>query len=395
MADSEDAATRTGDDALRRLRELALLSGARVSDDNHALLLEDGERTFAALLDAIAGARRQIALSAHVFWGAIAEDVGSAIAARARDGLACCVLLDGVQALKTRSALLSSMRRAGVDVALARTPWRHPLQLNRRLHRSLVVVDGELALVGGVGIGDDWRRSQRSRPFRDRELLLRGPIVEDVLGAFFEEWLEATGELPCRSGRPPEPVCAVGGAGAPMLALRSRAGTGTSPLERALRTTIVSARSALDISTAYFVPPRPIRDALSAAALRGVRVRVLLPGAHSNRPAARRAGQGLYADLLQAGVEIHEYRPAMLHAKTIVVDGGLSAVGSANVDDRSLLLDDELVVFAADARLSRELQDAFEEDLRDSDQVHRRSWQCRPLGGRVIERAALLVRRDL
>lgn len=393
MTAAGDPATRTGDQARRRLHDLALLSGARVSDDNHAVVLGDGARTFAALLDAIARAQRQIAVSAHVFWGAIAEDVGSALAARARDGVGCYVLLDGVQALKTRSALLSSMRRAGVDVVLARAPWRHPLQLNRRLHRSLVVVDGEIALVGGVGIGDDWRGSQRSRPFRDRDLLLRGPVVEDVLGGFLEEWLEATDELPCTA----EPAAhrPVTHAGAPMLALRSRAGTGSSPLERALRTTIASARSALDISTAYFVPPRPIRDALAMAALRGVHVRVLLPGAHSNRPLARRAGRGLYGELLRAGVEIHEYRPAMLHAKTIIVDGALCAVGSANVDDRSLLLDDELVVFAADRRLSHELQDAFEEDLQGSDQKRHRCWQRRPLRRRAIDRAALLVRRDL
>lgn len=388
------ATATAGDDARRRLRDLALLTGARVTDDNQAVLLGDGDHTFVALVEAITGARRQIALSAHVFWGSIADDVGSAIAERARDGVDCRVLLDGVQALKTPVALLSSMRRAGVNVVLARTPWRHPLQVNRRLHRSLAVVDGELAVVGGVGIGDDWRRSQRSRPFRDRDLLLRGPVVEDVLGAFAEEWLEATGEL-CCIAESSKRGDGDAGAGAAMLALRSRAGTGTSPLERALRATIASARHALDISTAYFVPPRPIRHALIAAAQRDVRVRVLVAGPCSNRPMARRAGQGIYGELLRAGVEIHEYRPAMLHAKTIVADGTVAAVGSANLDDRSLLLDDELVVFAAAERLLGELQDAFEEDLRHSDRIDRRCWQRRSLRHRVVDRGARLARRDL
>lgn len=379
----------------RRLRRTALLAGAPVREGNAAEVLRNGDETFAAVLEAVAGAETFVALSAHVFWGDIARDIAGALAERARHGVACFVLLDGLQTIKTDAGVLAGLRRAGVQVVRARLPWRHPLQINRRLHRNVVITDGDLAIVGGVGIGDDWRSARRDAPFRDRDVALRGPIVEDVLGSFLEEWLEATGSLPAsislsETGAP----SAVPGT-APMFVLRSRAATGTSSLERALRVVIDDAASRVDIATAYFVPPRPIRTALAAAARRGVQVRVLVPGKHANRTTSRRAGQALYGELLTAGVEVYEYRPSMLHAKTMVVDEGISIFGSANLDNRSLRLDDELVVLAADAALAEELTAEVATDLERSERVDPDRWRSRPLRRRATERAVLTIRRDL
>ncbi len=387
----------TGQDqrALRCLRQVELLTGAGVTWGNDAAVLCDGDATFAAILRAIAGAERFVALSAHVFWGGMAADVARALAGRARTGLPCFVLLDGLQTIKTDRAVLAHMRRAGVEVVRARLPWRHPLQLNRRVHRNVIVVDGGAAIVGGVGIADDWRTAPRRRPFRDRDLAIRGPVVADVLGSFAEEWLEATGELPAALRVSGDGERAPAGAGVPMLALRSRARTGTSPLERALWTLLKSARSRIDLSTAYLVPPRSIRTALAGAARRGVRVRLVAPGRHTNRSTSRRAAWGLYGELLRAGVEVYEYRPAMLHAKSLVIDGVLSGVGSANLDDRSLRLDDEPVVLVADRGLADRLTAEFEVDVTHSDRVDADRWRARPLRRRAAEGAALLVRRDL
>jgi cardiolipin synthase len=382
------------EDGGRRLAAIAALAGGRVTEGNAAAVLHGGDAAFDALLTAIGEAQSFVALSAHVFWGDIAADVTHAIAARAAGGLPCFVLPDGLQSLKTDAALLDRLRRAGARVARGRRPWRHPLELNRRMHRNLFVADGALALVGGVGIADDWRPARRPRPFRDTDLVLRGPVVGDVLAAFLDEWLEANGELPPDVPVVPEQPPARAG-DVPMVALRSRAETGTSALERALRLTFAAARSEVDIATAYFVPPRRIREALAAAAGRGVRVRLLVPGRWSNRPASRRAGEAFYGELLEAGVGVYEYRPTMLHTKVLVVDGCLSAVGSANLDNRSLRLDDELVAFAADAALAAELGAAFEDDLSASARIELRAWRRRPVRRRAVSRAALLVRRDL
>jgi cardiolipin synthase len=256
-----------------------------------------------------------------------------------------------------------------------------------------VVVDAKVAIGGGVGIGDDWRAACRARPFRDREVVLRAPVVKDVLGAFAEEWLEATGTL--------APVSASADRGAgeadgvPMLALRSRGGTGTSPLEQALRLVVGSARRRARFVDGVLHPAAPApRRARRGRPVRGARSH-RSPGSQSNRALARAAGEAFYAPLLAAGVEIHEYRRAMLHAKQIVVDDGLVAVGSANLHDRALLLDDELVVFAHDALLARELTAEFETDLAESDRVNLSAWRRRPIRRRTREQAALVVCRDL
>ena len=180
-----------------------------------------------------------------------------------------------------------------------------------------------------------------------------------------------------------------------MQVVRSRAGVGDTNVEALYFLAIASAKTSIDLTAAYFAPRPAFVEALEEAAARGVRVRVLVPGTHIDKGFVRIAGRETYDRLLSAGVAVHEYAPTMLHAKTMVVDGAWSSVGSVNFDNRSFQLQDEATLCVQSPAFAAELTAQFEEDLRHSDAMELGRWRGRPLRHRVQEQALALVRREI
>ncbi|HTI33166.1 MAG TPA: phospholipase D-like domain-containing protein [Miltoncostaea sp.] len=378
------------------LRAAESLTQAPITRGNDIELLINGDRIFPCFLETIASARESVNLLTYVYWkGDIAEEVAEAVCERARAGVTCRVLLDSVGAMKMDSAVIDRMEECGVVVRRFRPVKPYAIRrVNNRTHRKVLVVDGEVGLTGGVGIADEWTGDAHDADhWRDTHVRVRGPVVRGLMGAFAENWLEATGEVIASEDDLPDlqPV----GDGAAMQVIRSTAGVGDTNLETLYFLAIAAARDSIDLTSAYFAPRPAFRSALADAARRGVRVRLLVPGPAIDKDVVRHAGRATYGPLLEAGVRIWEYRPTMLHVKTLVVDRVWSVVGSANFDNRSFQLNDEAVLAIQDAGFAGLLLESFTADIQVSEEITLDAWRGRPVTERAREAGSRLLRREL
>ncbi len=348
------------------------------------------------MLDTIRGAQRTLNLLTFVYWrGQIAVDVAEAVIERARAGVRCCVLLDAFGSAQMDDRLVGSMQEAGVQVSRFRPIRPSAIRsADHRTHRKIVVADGRIGMTGGVGIAAEWTgNAQDPDHWRDTHARVTGPVVRALQGAFFENWLEATGEVLSGDGYLPvlEPLAD----GAPMQLVASRAGVGQTNTEAMYFLAIASARRTIRLTTAYFAPRPTFVEALRAAAQRGVDVQVIVPGPHIDKRIVRAAGQAVYQPLLDAGVSIMEYQPTMLHAKTLVIDEAWCAIGSANFDNRSFALNDEATLCVQSSTVAEQLTAGFESDRAASLAIHPTDWRRRSPARRAAEAAATLLRREL
>jgi cardiolipin synthase A/B len=378
------------------LRAAEALTGAPISWGSEAELLINGDRIFPCYLDTIRNAERTVCLLTYVYWrGEIAGQVADALCERARAGVRVNVIIDAVGGLKIERGLVERMTEAGVRVVRFRPPKPYAARrVTNRTHRKILVADGSVGLTGGVGIAEEWTGDAEDPDhWRDTHVRVRGPVVRGLFGAFAENWLEATGEVLVGDGYLPDlPDAEDGG---PMMVVRSSAGVGDTNTEALFYLAIAAARETLDLTAAYFVPRPAFIEALRAAAQRGVRVRVLVPGPHIDKPPVRVAGRVSYDDLIDAGVELYEYQPTMLHAKSMVVDGGWSSVGSVNFDNRSFQLHDEATLCVVSDEFARLLCEQFERDLERSARIEPGRWSGRGPLQRAGESALKLARREL
>ena len=376
-------------------RELELLVGPAFLDGNVATNLENGDEIFPAMLDAVRGARCSINFETFIYWsGRIGREFAEALAERARAGVEVRVILDWLGSKKMEDELLELMRSAGAHVVRFHRPhWYTLARMNNRTHRKLLIVDGTLGFTGGVGIADEWLgRAQDPDHWRDSHYRIAGPVVAQIQAAFIENWLEATGELLTGDAFFP-PLQAVGTAR--MQFFTSSPNGGADSMELMYVLSIAAAQHSIDITAAYFLPDDLMCRALIEARRRGVRVRILAPGKHIDRRIARLASRDDWGPLLEAGIEIHEFEPTMLHCKLLVVDRHVASVGSTNFDPRSLHLNAEANLNIADSGFAQRLTQVFEQDLARSHRVKLSDWSHRPLRVRLVERVSSLVQPQL
>lgn len=378
------------------LRACEALTAAPISYGNDVELCVNGDRIFPAFLETIAGARKTLNLLTYVYWrGEIAVDVADALCAAAQRGVEVNVLLDAVGTLKMDSGLIDRMSDAGVNVAKFRPPRLYALRkLNNRTHRKLLVADGCVGMIGGVGIAEEWTGdAQDPDHWRDTHVRVKGPVVRGMQGAFAENWLEATGDVLVGPDYLPDLEQIEDGG--PMQLVRSVAEVGDTNVEALYFLALACARESIDLTAAYFAPRPAFIEALCDAADRGVRTRVLVPGRHIDKEFVRIAGRAAYAQLVDCGVEVWEYCATMLHAKTLVVDGAWASVGSVNFDNRSFQLHDEATLCVQSERFAGLLTEQLARDLEVSERIEPERWASRPVRHRVLEGAMQLARREL
>ncbi len=372
------------------------LTSSPVSEGNDVDLLINGDQIFPAFLEAIEGAQHTLNLLTYAYWrGGITRDIAEALCRTARQGVEVNVLLDAVGTARMERGLLRELRDGGVTVARFRPPKPYALRrLNNRTHRKLLIADGRIGLIGGVGIAEEWTgNAEDPEHWRDTHVRVRGPVVRGLQGAFAENWLEATGDVLVGEGYLPDlPEVDDGG---PMQLVRSSAGVGDTNMEALYFLAIACARERLDLTAAYFAPRPAFIEALCDAVGRGVEVRVLVPGSHTDKEVVRIAGRAAYDELLSGGVRIWEYGPTMLHAKTLTVDRSWASVGSVNFDNRSFQLQDEATLCVQSERFAGLLTEQFERDLAVSEEFTLERWRERPWRKRAQERALQLARREL
>jgi cardiolipin synthase len=297
--------------------------------------------------------------------------------------------------MKLERDLLARMTDAGVRVVRFRPVKAYALKrLANRTHRKILVADGRVGLTGGVGIAEEWTgNAEDPDHWRDTHVRVEGPVVRGMFGAFAENWLEATGEV--LVGEEYLPDIEQVDDGGPMMVVRSSAGVGDSNVEALYYLAIAAAQETLDLTAAYFVPRPAFVEALQDCAQRGVRTRVLVPGANIDKSPVWIAGRASYDDLVAEGVEVWEYCPTMLHAKTMCIDGCWSAVGSANFDNRSFQLNDEATLCLSSEAFAEKLTAQFERDLEVSERIEAARWARRGRLQRAQEAALKVTRREL
>lgn len=357
---------------------------------NQVEVLLNGEQIFPAMLGAIRSARRTITFAQYTYGrGRVAREIAAAFAERCRAGVGANVLLDGFGSRNIAPDLVELMSGSGCHVEFFR-PLARLDTLDARNHRRILVIDGGLGFTGGAGVGRKWMGDGRVEDYwRDTDVRVEGPAVEHLQRAFAENWLEATGlDLAGRAYYPdaPEPRGA-----ASVQVVAGSPGSGRFAIYSMFLLAISSARHSVHITNPYFLPDEAITGALIQAARRGVHVAVLAPGPIDYN-LVRRLSRRSFGRLLQAGVEIYEYGPALLHSKTLVVDGVWATVGSANLDNRSFAINAELNLAVADAEVAQRLERVFFDDLRYARKIDYERWSARGLTQRLLELVAAPLR---
>jgi cardiolipin synthase len=375
---------------------LEAYASAPIVGGNAVEVLLNGEQIFPSMLEAIRGARRTITYAQYFYEdGPVARDVAEALAERCRAGVGGNVLLDAFGTLSMPAEYVELMRRSGCHVVYFRP--LHPAALfgrgNNRNHRRILVVDGRIGFTGGSGVSRKWMGNGRvADHWRDTDVRVEGPVVEYLQGAFAESWLESTGMVLGGEAYFPRPLAPSGQVHAQVV--RSSPAGGSFAMYTTFLLAMSSARRTIDISNPYFVLDRRMRDVLLERARRGVRIRVLVPGAIDHN-IVRQASRGQFGDLLRGGIEIFEYAPALLHAKTMVIDGVWATIGSTNLDNRSFALNEELNLVIYNVAAARRLEQIFVDDLRHARPVTYEAWRRRGLGARLLELLALPIRDQL
>jgi cardiolipin synthase len=305
------------------------------------------------------------------------------------------ILLDWLGSRGMDDALLTATRSAGCDLQLYHElSWYHLGRLNNRTHRKVLVVDGRIGFTGGVGIGNEWTGDGHDRAhWRESHYKAEGPVVSQMQAVFVDNWIKATGRVLHGSEYFPTTHPTMGEMDAQMFG--SSPVGGSESMHLMVLLALTASQISIDIENAYFVPDKLTVDALIDASVRGVRVRIVVPGRYSDARVGRWAARALYGDLLNAGVEIYEYQPTMIHCKVMVIDGMWTSVGSANFDDRSFRLNDEANLNVFSAELAREQIGYIDTDISQSKRMVLRRWARRSGTRRVYEQLALLLRSQL
>jgi cardiolipin synthase len=381
---------------------LSAIVNARLFAARDLGVLNSGAAIYDAELEAMRAAKLSIHLEVYLFRrGRAGDEVLRVLAERARAGVAVRIVVDRIGSLFTPEGYFTELRAAG-----GRVYWYQPIawytlkRFNNRTHRDILVVDGEVAFVGGVGVADFWLGPPgRGRPWRDTMVRVQGDLVKGLQTSFAENWLEAAGEvLPEADFSPPDlsglrTLPADAGLG---MVVNSTPSAGRSTRARLLfQVLIASARESIHICSPYFLPDRSLMAELERAARRGVPVTILTPGRWNNHPITRLASRRRYGRLLAAGATIHEYQPAMIHAKVIIVDRLWSVVGSTNFDNRSFGLNDEVNLAVIERRLAELLERDFAADLALARPITLAEWRRRSWGERLLALGARILERQV
>ena len=373
---------------------VTLLTGAWMAPGNRVDVALNGDGTYSRLWEDLRSARQSITLQLYYGnTGRMADTLRQILVDRAKAGVRVFLLYDAFGTIDIPADHAATLRAAGVLVEAFRPIRLSTLHLaQNRSHVRGIVIDGQVAWTGGFGIDDKWFGDGRTNgSWRETNVRFEGPAVRQLQAAFAAAWVEATGVLV--TGRATLVGQNNGVASAGLLYTSPT--LGSTAAERFYALSIAAARKTLYVTNAYFAPDRNFIELLTAAARRGVDVRILTAGSRTDVQTVRLAGRAWYDTLLTAGVRVFEWQPTTLHAKTFVVDGLWVAIGSMNFDNRSLALNDEATLMVLDPNVGQQMDAIFLEDLRYSEEITLDRFRQRSWLERLAERVANLFTRLL
>lgn len=376
-------------------REMGALLGPAIVGGNRIRPLQNGDEIFPEMLSASALARRSITFETYIYWsGEIGTRFAEALTERAKAGVSVHLMLDWLGSKKIDDELISRMKQASIQVERYHPlRWYNLGRINNRSHRKVLVVDGEVAFAGGVGIADQWSgHAQDPDHWRDLHFRIEGPVVGQIQAAFLDNWIKTTGDV--LHGDPYFPDLRPVGEADMHLFISSPSG-GSSSMRLMYLTAITAAEQSIDIVAAYFIPDNLMAEELIKARQRGVRIRILVPGQHTDSKVVHIISKREWGGLLESGAEIYQYEPTMLHTKMLIFDRFMVSVGSTNFDTRSFELNDEASLNVYNRSFADQMTAVFENDLKCSRSYSLKEWQQRRWPERAAEIALLPIRAQL
>lgn len=383
----------SGKDQGSVLQLSSALTGLLPTNGNLVDLLTENESAFDQIEQAIEEAKQSIWAEYYIISN---DETGrhflELLAAKARNGIEVLLLYDAIGSMSIDAKHLSKIKASGgkAEPFLPVNPLKKRWSVHLRNHRKIIIIDGKIGFTGGMNMGNEysgrkWRKRHIDH-FRDTHLSLKGPAVSDLAQIFTEDWTFATGETLDF----PEPMDLNEKGTSVVTVVPSGPDQKYNASSLVYFTGITSAQKSCYLSTPYFIPDEPTTQALISAAVRGVDVRVLVPE-KSDIAIAGPAARSYYPKLLHAGVRIFEYRPSMLHAKSLAVDGVWGIVGSANADIRSFRLNFELGVIITDKIFTQSLEERFFQDFEKSIEIKAEDLDQRGLPTRLRDGACRLL----
>lgn len=390
----------------RHLGVLAASGDTQLWRGNTARLLVDGPATFAAMKAAIAAAKQRLLLEFYIVEDeGVAAEVGELLLRKAGQGVRVALMYDSVGSINTDKAFFERLRAGGIAVCAFNpiNPLERPGHwgVMERNHRKMLAADSDVAFTGGINLSNVYAkgssglgRGERKPPddgdtqgWRDTQVELRGPVVNALAALFQQSWTEQG----CEGQLPPAPAPRVKEPGRRVVKLvAGDPANGVNPSYTALLRAIDASQRSVQLTMAYFAPGPELIQALCDAARRGVAVQLVLPG-RSDVALVLHAARSRYAQLLEAGVQIHEMKQTVMHAKTAVIDGVYSSVGSSNLDWRSIVGNHEMDVIVLGDEFGQDMQALFARDLTVSKAIDAAEWARRGLVQRIKEGFARLV----
>ncbi|MBI5848982.1 MAG: hypothetical protein HZB31_13740 [Nitrospirae bacterium] len=368
--------------------------GSSFTDANQVDLVWKDRESFQGIFEAVSEAKELICLQFYIFRNdETGRELADILKRKVKEGVTVCLIYDHFGSLCTPGSFWKELRLAGVHIRASRPfAWTTPFHYIHRDHRKLIIIDSSKAFTGGLNIANEYRgyhRLRKGRGWRDTGIFLQGPIVKRLLEEFIKSW-----EI--WKGDPIEPRLDVvmPQQGVPVLPIFASSAKGRRKMRKILYYSINTAQKSIYLTTAYFTPSRRMVHILEAAVVRGVDVKLLLPGV-SDISAAHFAARAFFSRLLRAGIEIYTYNGVILHAKTSVFDEIWSIIGSANLDFRSLRRNDEGNVGIMDSDFGKQMAEVFYADIARSEKITLVQWNKRPFHEKLREYFFAFFRRKL
>lgn len=371
------------------LKTTTRLAGMPITRGNDADLLIDGEEIFERIFQSIAQAKDYLLIHFYIIKG---DKVGTrfkeALIERAQAGVRVYFLFDELGSHKLPDSYLDELREAGVAChPFGRTRrWWSRLQLNFRNHRKIVVIDGNDAFIGGANVGDEYLgRSEKFGAWRDTHLRLQGPAVQAVQLVFLEDWYWATHSIPSLDWN-----CCPEDEDASIAIVPTGPSDERPSFQLLIAEAANTAREKLWIASPYFVPDDGVLTALQTAALRGVDVRILLPE-KPDHILVWLSSFTYYRQTFPYGVRLFRYREGFMHQKAFLIDNQVAAIGTGNLDNRSLRLNFEITAILTAQEHVYEVAGMFTEDFEDAREVDRDEFLEKPVYFRLAAKLARLL----
>lgn len=366
-------------------------AGTPFHGGNSVQLLKNGPATYAVMMAAINSAQHQINMESYEFDGQAAAEFAALLIEKAGQGVQVRLIYDSFGSKREPASLFTAMKKAGVQVEeySPLNPLKlKTLDLNKRDHRKLLVVDGRQVITGGINIAQYYEQNTTpppdagpagTLPWRDTDIAITGPVATDFDAMFAKTWVK-------EGGKPFAflPAVEISQGDTVVQAIDGSPRDNHPAIYDSLLTAIATARHSVHLTTGFFVPPPELSEALECAARRGIDVRIILPS-RSTSGTAIAAGRADYGDLLKAGVQIYERQGVVLHAKTAVIDGIWSVIGSSNLDWRSTVSNNEIDAVVIGHSFGRQMEAMFKSDEEHSKEVTLQAWRHRGVLERLKE----------